>query len=437
LEILLEKKSGIESVAKVSLKEADYSSEFSEKIKEYGKKANIKGFRPGKAPLSLVEKLVGGQLKVDTIIQAAYSTLQEYLQENNVEILGRPIVSDISDELKSGKKDLEVQFELNIAPEFKIDLTAIELTKYVVDYTDADIDESVARFREMTSTLSDTELAGEKTFITGKMTCGTLTNETARFKMQEVKEAARMLFTGKKIGDTVDFNFEDVFEANNKRIFDTDESVSGKVILTINALQDIILPEINQEFFNKLFGPGVVQTEQELRERIRQVHVNDFEIASKERLVYEVQNALFNQCNFELTDEDVKRIYFSIQKDVQKADKALLEKNIENLKKNFRWDIITSRFAKEQELALQDINIIQQGADEVSALLQQSGMTFNDLPEEDREKVVKNYIMREKGKHYDAFVNKAHSKMVFDKMLEMVKITEKVISVKEFYELPN
>jgi trigger factor len=437
LEILLEKKSGIESVAKVSLKEADYSSEFSKKIKEYGKKANIKGFRPGKAPLSLVEKLVGSQMKADTILQTAFSNLQNYLQENNVEILGRPVASDIMEEISAGKKDLEVQFELNIAPQFTLDLSAIEITKYVVDYTDADIDESIARFRDMLSALTDTESVGEKTFITGKMTCGNFDSEKASFKMAEVKEAARTLFMGKKIGETVEFNFEDVFESNNKRIFDTDENLSGKTVLTINTLQDITPAEMNQKFFDTLFGPDVVHNEEELRERIRQIHTKDFEIASNDRLTYDVQKALLNQINFELTDEDVRRIIFTNQPNNSKISGEEFQKNVESIKKTIRWEIISSRFAKEQELKLQDVNIIQQGADEVAALLQQSGMTFNDLPEEDREKVVKNYITRDKGKHYEAFANKAHNKMIFDKMVELVKKNEKVVSAKEFHELPE
>jgi trigger factor len=434
LEILLDKKSEESAIIKVVVKEDDYASTVDKKIKEYGKTANLKGFRPGKAPISLVKKMVGTRIKVDEVLRTAYSSVDQYIKENQLEIIGEPLPLPLQGVDFDFGKDFEISFELGIVPAFEMNLAQdIQLTRYSVDITDIDIDNVIGDFRKRMATFPDIDAATETAFLAGEMTNGDLFNEDALMKISEIKESARPLFVGKKVGDVVEFNFEDVFAQNNKTLlFKTDSEVKGHTKFVIKRINEVVPHEINQEFFDKLFGQGTVTSEQEMRNRVREIVVRDYEKATKERLMYDLRDAAVRKYTFPIDKAFLKRF---LENKNENFDAENFEKEYEKVENVIRWQLLQARFARMNEVKLKDEHIIQQGADEVSELLQQNGMSFADIPEDDREKIVKNYMEREKGKHMQDFANRAHDKLMTEKMLEAVKITDKTISTEEFNNL--
>src|SRR5262249_14408179 len=147
MNVTFEKKDSLNGTISVNVNSADYAPEIDKKLKDYQKRSNIPGFRPGMAPKSMIEKMFGTSVLLEAVNAAASKGLFDYIDEHKLNILGQPVLTDESkiDELAKDK-DYTFHFDIGLSPEFTLNLSdADSFTRYEVDIDDKMIDEEVDR----------------------------------------------------------------------------------------------------------------------------------------------------------------------------------------------------------------------------------------------------------------------------------------------------
>ena len=197
----------------------DYSDSRKKRLSEYRKKAEIKGFRKGMVPMSLVEKMYGQTALVDAVNDVIAEGLNNYIQENNFRVLGEPLPSEehIQNEWNDGN-DFNFKFDLALNPEVSFELSsADEVPYYTITVTEAAKNEMKNNLLKQYGSLEDGEAAKEEDFIIVDFEQGDMKVEGTYVALRNVAEAARASFVGVKAGDVLDVNVNEAFENETDR----------------------------------------------------------------------------------------------------------------------------------------------------------------------------------------------------------------------------
>lgn len=172
MEITLEKQSATNATLKVNLNESDYRPKVAEKVKEYSKKVQLKGFRPGKVPTSLVEKMYGKSILVDEINQILSDSITKYIRENKLPIIGEPLPdSEKTENINwETQKEFEFNYNLGLVPEFNLDLSPnVKLTKNNIKIEDKVVNETLENLKNQFGQSTNPEVSAEGDFIYGDL----------------------------------------------------------------------------------------------------------------------------------------------------------------------------------------------------------------------------------------------------------------------------
>ena len=172
MDITLEKKNPTEASIKVNLTEADYQPKVQEKLKEYSKKAQIKGFRPGKVPPALIRKMYGKSIMIDEINHMLSHSVNDYIKENKLQILGEPLpVTENADKIDwDNQKNFDFQFEIGLVDEFTYSLDDKKVTRYEIKVDDDSIADTLKNLQEQYGKMINPETSEEGDLIFGELT---------------------------------------------------------------------------------------------------------------------------------------------------------------------------------------------------------------------------------------------------------------------------
>jgi len=275
LEILLEKNESLNANIKVKLNAADFQPRIEKKIKEVQKKAVLKGFRQGKVPMPVIKKMYGKSVTYEEISTLAVDSLNSYVEEQKLELVAAPVF-DLENQPNFDFEDLqEVEFNYSIGfkpnADVKAFLPQIQLIERKIEFTEADIDEEVARLQKAYADYSTPEISEAIDTLIGRISKGE-DSTVATVEISELAPENQAIFVGLKEADVISFDINAVFGDKIADFVKADaDKFEGECSFQVNHLGRKSLLPLDQAFFEKVLGAGSVQTIEEFREELKNV----------------------------------------------------------------------------------------------------------------------------------------------------------------------
>ncbi|MFY7787276.1 MAG: trigger factor [Thermoflexibacteraceae bacterium] len=356
MEIVLQKTDEVNANIRLKLLKADYQPNVDKKVKEFAKKAEIKGFRPGKVPVPIVQKMFGKDIKMQEVNDLAKDSLFNYLKENNVEILASPLIS--LDTMADNKfdwrnEDFEFIYEVGLKPEIKVNLSNIEIPFYTINVGEEEIAALMTRLRDINADFTPYEEVAEGHTVFGLLKYGQDTSRFAHIKLEEATATAKAALIGKKKGETVTIEVKNIFATVEKlaevlRISKEEAEkldVTGE--LTIRESFVAIPADLNETFYNKIFGEGVVATEEDFKNKLKGVLEKKYAIEATGVAITYFRNQVLKENNFDLPAVFLKKWLMSTaEKPIQNIDAeyGMMEEAL-------KYDLLLSQVAKDFNVA--------------------------------------------------------------------------------------
>ncbi len=373
------------AVLTVTLEKKDYEPKYKSELDKYRQQSNMKGFRKGRTPMSMIRKMYGLPVLSEVVNDMLQRKLFDYLQEENIDILGQPLPSkdqELIDFDVKNLKDYTFKFDIGLSPEVEVEGVSEEATyqKYTVEVSDEMIDEEIERMRKQ---------QGERIFSEEDIQEGDLLRlhvvelENGEPKEEGVENSFSILvdniasetlkeevLTGKQ-GDTLRFNIFEL-EKNADEAFvrkhlleleeEDEREINPEFEATIEEVSRVEPAELDQAFFDNTFGEGEVSSEEEARAKIRENIVARFENQAGALLFRDIQEKLMEENELPLPDDFLKRWLKASNEEVPEEE---IEKQYEGFAKNLTWTLIRNKLVKRFELEVGQQEITEYFKDRV------------------------------------------------------------------------
>lgn len=438
MEIILEKKDKATATIKVNLKETDYLPKVAEKVKEYSKKVNLKGFRPGKVPPALIEKMYGKSIKIDEINHLLSHSIQNYIKENKIAILGDPLpdknsVAGIDWE---NQKDFNFNYNIGLVPEFKYELSdKVKILKYEIQIEDKVVNETLENLRNQYGKMAHPEESSEGDFLYGELKeiNGSFQSQTL-IPLNKIRKSEVKQFTGLKKGEKVEFDIKKVFEDSAAIAHATGlskeeaEKKEGEFELTLTNISRSEPAQMDQEFFDRIFGKDAVKTEEEFRNKLKETIGENYSRESENLLNQEIQKTLVEKTKIELPDDFIKEWLLSANEG--KVTKEQIESEYEHYLKELKWILIRNKIGEDNNIKVENDDVVSKTKE---MILQQFGnMPLSKEMNESLNKIADNYLKQDNGKNYVKIFEQVFYERVMKFIKTQIKIEAKKVSVEEF-----
>lgn len=345
----------LNAVITVEVSKEDYSSKVDKVLGDYRKNANIPGFRKGQVPMGMVKKQYGKAVLVEEVNKILQETLHKYLNEEKLDILGNPLPRNEAD-INWDSDNYTFEFEIGMAPQFEIDLKGKEVVQYKVIADDEMLNNQVKTIRKQYGTLiSKTEVEkGDE--ITGTFTSTEKEIEKkSTFSTEDIKGKDQLnALIGSKVGDTVSLKTKGMFadDHDHQRFLgvshDDAHGLDIEVSLKIEEVNKREMGELNQELFDKLFGPGVVSSEEELKAKIKEDAEKQFEQQSDQKLLNDVVESLIENTKFDLPDTFLQR-WIAMTGEIRLSEEEA-KAEYERTEKGLRYQLIEGKLRAANKL---------------------------------------------------------------------------------------
>ncbi len=440
MDITLDKKGNTEASIKINLKEEDYQSQVEEKVKEYRKKANLKGFRPGKVPAGIIKKMYGKAIKVEEINQLVSQSLPNYIREQKINIVGEPLPDyEKSEEIDwENQKEFEFTYDIGFVDDFNYEVSEnLKITRYKLKLTDEELEDTINRLRDQFHDTENVEEVGKEDIIYGKVKQqeGELENETS-VDLKEMDESQSKIFAGAKKGDTVTFDIRETHPENgdvavllSKNPEEVAE-VTGAFEFTIDSIMRRKPAEMNQEFFDKVFGEGATENEEQFREKVKETVQENYDRETYNLMMLDIRNTVIDQTDFEVPEEFLKR--WLLERNDGNITQEQIDKEFNDYVRDLRWNLITNKIAEDKEIKVEHEDVKAKAREMIEEQLGQSGL-LQQLGD-NLDPFVDNYLQGDNGNNYMQVFNQAKTEKIFDYIREHATIEEKEITVDEFKE---
>lgn len=422
----------LNAVITIDVAKADFAENVENVLKNYKKTANIPGFRKGQVPMSLVKKQYGQAVLFEEVNKLLQDSLNNYLNEEELDILGNPI--PVAKDIDWEADTLSFDFELGLAPEFVVDLSGNDMTKYQIVADDEMINEQVEYIQKQYGKLVSKEKSEDGDNLRVKVANAeeNIDSETT-FNIADIRtKTNQKKFIGKKVGDEVTVSTKGLFEDEHKLMnvlnieHDRAHGLEIDVTFTIEEISTQEKAELNQEFFDKLFGEGKVTSEEELRTRIKEDAEKQFAQQADQKFMNDVVEALVEKTTFELPKEFLVKWLQTVGETPLTEEQA--NEEYTKSEQGLRYQLIEAKIIKENEMQITFDEI----KDYASNLIKDQMAQFGQM--EPSEEDVSNIASRVLSDQEE--VKRISEQLMNDKMMklfaEKVDAKTKEVSYKDF-----
>jgi trigger factor len=443
MNIIKENIDDLNALLKIEIKKADYEENVEKALKDYRKKANIKGFRPGMVPIGLVKKMYGKPVLLDEVNKLISESIHKYLHDEKLEILGDPLPKEDDQELINfdTKEDFTFTFELGLTPQFEIKISK----KNKVNYYQITVDEKmkndyISNYTRRFGEFKRSEKSEEKDMLKGDIaeldaSEEGLKAENTTLSIDIMKdEKIKKLFIGRKIGDEIDFDlrkalpndFEIAGILNKKKEEVAD--VNGKFRFIIKEINRFEPAEIGQELFNKVYGEGIVNSEDEFMTRVGDEIISNLKRESDYKVNLDIKKLVIEKTDFSLPEAFLKKWLLKVN---EKTTEEQIEKEFESFRGDLKWQLIRNKVAKENEIKISEEELVAEAANITRYQFQQYGLFYAT------DEQIGNYAKEMLKREEDAkrIAEKILEEKAIEILKEVVKLEEKKISADDFNKL--
>lgn len=336
----------------------DYKGQVAKRINEKMPLATVKGFRKGAVPKDLVEKQYGKAIKQEEVKKVVDLALERYIQSERLNLLGTPLAK-VNEHFNWDAEELVFEYEIGLVPSFELDLEAKNnIVKYIVTADDKMINGQVARIQKQFGTPVPQEVVESGSDITGTFSneAEGINNSTTITLSIFKDKATADKFIGKKVGDVVTVNTKGLFEDDHQLMdylkvgHDNVHGLEVDVDFSIEAINVAELAELNQELFDKLFGPGNVASLEDLKAKIKEDAESQFAQQADQKLLGDVTEFLIDNTKFDLPSEFLKKWLQTVGE--KKLSPAEAEVEYARSEKGLRFQLIEGRAMAQSDIKI-------------------------------------------------------------------------------------
>ena len=445
MDIIQENIDEVNAVLKVKVTENDYLPKVENELKNYQKKANIPGFRPGKVPAGMIKKRFFKPIMVEEINKLLADSVNSYLNENKIEMLGNPLPKRDDNNIIDwdNQKDFEFTYEMGLAPKFTVELSGKDKFTYATVKVDEDlISKYVTDIARRYGKVEEAEVSADSDLLNGDFVELDANGEilpggifkTGSLFLDKVKdEATKKALIGIKKDDKVILDAQHLSEnkVDLAALLGVDkekaETLNCKIQFTVKSITRLGASEINQELFDKLYGPGSITTEEEFRLKIKDELASMFVNDSDRKFYNDVVDHLMKKISFNLPHEFLKR--WILNTNDKPITPEQLEVEYDNYSQAMKWQLIENKIIKDNNIKVTNEELIE---DMKAAILSQYGQMGFQPTDEQMDETVKRVLKNEEE------AKKAFEKLYGQKVMDLFKTTftleNKELAYDEFFK---
>ena len=449
MNIQFENPDKVNGLLTLTIEKSDYAEKVEKTLKDYRKRAQVPGFRPGQAPMGMIQRQYGMSVKVDEINRLLNEKIYEYIHENKIQMLGEPLPNNEKQKPLdfAGDGPFEFIFDIAVAPEFKAELSGRDkIDYYQIEVDDKLIDQQVQMYQSRGGQYEKAETYQSRDMLKGDLREldengstkeGGITVESAVMMPEYIKvEDQKKLFDGCKLGDIITFNPKKAYPDNDSEVAallklkkEEVADLTADFSYQITEISRFVPAAVDQTLFDQVFGEGTVKDEKEFRQKIADSIKPQLAQNSDYKFLLDVRAHLEKKVGkLEFPDALLKRIMLKGNED-KGAD--YVEKNYEKSIAELKWHLIKEQLVAAQQIKVEDADLKAVAKETARAQFAQYGM--NNVPEE----YLDNYAedMLKKQENINGLVDRALDDKLTVVLKNVVKLNEKTISLDDFNKL--
>jgi trigger factor len=433
----------------VKIEKSDYLPSFEKSLKEYGKKANIPGFRKGMVPTSLIKKMYGNSVFTDEVLKTVEKKLTDYMSAEQLEIFAQPLPLPENDASKINfiqPDDYSFSFEVGLKPAFNLpELSSLTPTRYQIIVSDEMLNEEIERLRQKNGTMTEPEKVSDEDYVLnvnfqetdaeGNLIEGGHVKDNSLL-VKYFAPDFRNLLMDKKTGDEFTIQLLTAFEDKERGWviqdlgLDKESSASAEkyfrmVITKVGLLEKAPVDEV---FFKKVYPNKTIETETEFREIVKQDMADQWKAQTSNNLQHTLYHELLDNTSIEFPESFLKRWLLNGGEKPKTAEEV--EKEFPTFASALKWNLITDKIVSENKIEVKPEDIKEAARKQLFSYL-------GGLPQGDEQPWVEEYVS--KMMHDKRFVEETYQNQLTNKMLQwienQVKPIDKAITAEEFRKL--
>lgn len=425
------------SLLKVVVGEQDYGEAVEKMLRDYKRKANIPGFRPGMVPMGVVRKMYGKGAVAEQSYRVASNSVFEYLQKEGIDYVGDVIPSDEQGDFDfENNTEHEFIFEIGEAPKVELELSA----KDKLTYNKIKVDKKMLaaykdNYLRRYGRLVDVEKVKKDEALTVVLDNGDIQVDDAYVGLISMSDDERKPFVGKKVGAKMEVDINELYKTASQRAAilkvkeDELESINPKFNLEIKQIRQFANPELNEEFFKMAFPAGNIKSEEELDAFLSAEVETELSREADYLFANTVRKFVVEKAALQMPTEFLKRWLYVINEG--KFTKEDIEKDFDGFVQMFTWNYLQKHFIQTADLNVSAEEAEAEAKEFAKAQFAQYGMP--SAPEE----MIANFSKQ-------ILENKEQAQKIYEKLYEMkvveyvksqVKVTTKAVSSEDFAKL--
>lgn len=443
MNITLNKQNSTEGSLNIVLTETDYLPKVEEKVKDYSRKASIKGFRQGKVPAGVIKKMFGKSILVEEVNHLISHSISDYIKNNKLKVLGDPIPNEEKARTIDwdNQKDFEFEFQIGMVEDFKVDLsTKVKVTSHPIEIDQKVIDETLTDIKRRYGKVSYPEVSEAQDNLFGEISVkGSDEKKGSYISIEKIEKKEQKKFIGLKKEEVVEFEVEKALadEAERARALNLSEEeakqAKGTYVFTVTSVSRVETAELNQELFDKVFGSEVVKTEEEFLSKIRETVTENYKRETDHLLDHEIQHYFVDNTKISMPDNFLKTWLKNTS--AGKVTDELLEKEFSQYKESLKWDLIKNQITEEKSITVEGDEVREKAKKQIieqfggESIAAQLGSKLDDI--------ANNFLSGQdgKGENFMRIYNQLRHEKIMKVVKEAITINEKKVSLDEFKKI--
>ncbi len=445
MNITQEKIDDLNALVKINITPEDYQAKVEKSIKDQAKKAKLPGFRPGMVPPAHIKKMYGKSILVDEINNMLSDSLNNYITQNEIQILGQPLpqIDEQKEYEWNFNENFEFNYELGLAPEFDVDFSSKDkLTAYQIKADEETLTSRIKNIRRSYGKMSNPDVVADGDVVYADLKQldadgaifedGISATGSIRLDLindQAIKDSLIGLKKGDEIAsfDIVKELYKDAVQlAKILNISEDDATIlSSSFHLSVKNINRLEEADLTQEFYDKLFGADVVKTEEEFKAKITEEVEGMLQQDAERKLADDLYKLGTEKVKMNLPDEFLKKWLKATN---EKLDQEELEKGYDDFAKNLKWTLVENKIVKEQDIKIEYKDVFETAKKRLDAQFRMYSPSA--LPEEQLAEYTVQFLQNKE--NANRIFDEVRGLKVFEYLKSIITLENKVIDNKEF-----
>ena len=439
----------LNAVIKLTVEKQDYESRVDEVLKDYRKKANMPGFRPGKVPFGMIKKMYGNQVMADQVNKIVSEKVSKYLHESKLDVLGDPLPSETQESIDfDTQEDFQFNFDIALAPEFDLSLSKKDkLTYHKIEVTDEMLNQQIKQATSRFATSEKAEEATEESLIKGDFVQldqdgnaleeGINADNVVLSAVSIKNEDAKAKLIGTKVGQKIILNpkttFNDASQIAYMLKLSNEEAaqIDGDFKFTVKEITNYVPAEMNQELFDQVLGADKATTEEEFVAKIKEDLEKTLAFESEYKFSMDAREKLMGKIAIALPEAFLKRWILTVNHDNEEINAETIENDMPKYMEDLKWQLIKNNIVKQNDIKIEEADVLEVAKKSAKMQFMQYGLS--NIPDEHLESYARDMMSKEDQRRNMAETAVQEKVMTFIK--EAVKLDEKTVTREEFNKL--